>query len=88
MPKKKKKNPNRKPMTKGERERHVRDSALTTVWAIFFTVLFDKEGHSVEDMQRIWKECEYLSDSIAKGRVNVADLLRTLADEYGVVLTD
>lgn len=86
MAKSKKKNPARKPVTKVELENRVRASAMKTAWAIFFTVLFDKEGHTAEDMQRIWKECEYLSDSIAQGRVNIADLQRMLADEYGVRL--
>lgn len=52
--------------------------------ALFFTVLLDKEGMSAEDLQRIWKEVEYLSESVAEGRVNANDLVHVLKEEYGI----
>lgn len=86
MAKRKKPNPRNVPMTKAEREREIRVHAFITAWAIFFTVLADKEGYDTEGMQRVYKACEYLSDSINSGRVNVPDLRRVLSDEYGIEL--
>ena len=86
MAKNKKPNPRRVPMSNAERVSAAREHALCTAWAIFFTVLADKEGYEIEDMQRVWKACEYLSDSIKSGRVNVPDLRRVLIDEYGIDL--
>ena len=88
MAKKKKKNPRNKPMSSEERLAREHDRALNTAWSIFFTVLLDKEGYDMLRIKRVWQECEYLSDSIAKGRVNVAELRRVLVDEYGINLTD
>lgn len=84
MAKRKKPNPRSVPMSTAERERDIRVHALCTAWAIFFTVLADKEGYDTEGMQRVYKACEYLSDSISSGRVNVPELRRVLNDEYGI----
>lgn len=88
MAKSKKLNPNRVPMSNEERLQRERGRAITTAWSIFFTVLLDKEGYTLERLRRVWMECEYLSDSIAKGLVNVADLRKVLVDEYGINLKD
>ena len=84
----KKKNPKRKPMTNAERLQQEHARALTAAWSIFFTVLLDKEGYDLLRIKRVWQECEYLSDSIAQGRVNVADLRKVLVEEYGINLGD
>ena len=60
--------------------------AIDTAWAIIFTVLRDKEGHSGEDLQRIWNGVNELSDSIRKGYVNVPDLKDVLKQEEGCIL--
>lgn len=88
MAKKKKPNPRRVPMTNEERLRQEHARALTAAWSIFFTVLLDKEGYDLMRIKRVWQECEYLSESISAGRVNIADLRRVLIEEYGINLSD
>ena len=51
---------------------------------IMFTVLLDKEGFTQEDLQRLWREVNDLSDSIAQGYVSAADLRNVLRREYEV----
>ena len=60
--------------------------AISYAFAIFFTVLLDKENADMEQLQRIWREVNDLSDSIARGYVNVSDLLYTLKTEHGIEL--
>ena len=89
MAKKKRKNPHRIPATKADVEKaksKARDEAIELVWSIFFTVLRDKEHATMEDLQRVWKECEDLSDSIAKKYCTVSDLRTILKEEEGVNL--
>lgn len=51
---------------------------------LFFTVLLDKEQATAEILQRVWKEIEDLSDSVAQGYVSANDLAHVLKDEYGI----
>ena len=86
---KKKVNPRRQPATMANVKRakgKAEESALAAAWSIFFTVLRDKEGYSLEDLRRTWGEVEDLSDSIAKGYCTVADLREILKLEEGVNL--
>ena len=39
-----------------------------------------------EQMPGAWEKVNYLSDSIAKGYVNAADMRKTLREEYGIRL--
>lgn len=55
--------------------------------AIFLRVMKDKEGATTEDVRRIWKEIENLSDSIATGYVKLEDIQQSLKDEDGIDLT-
>ena len=55
--------------------------------AIFLRVMKDKEGATTEDVVRIWKEIENLSDSIAKGYVKLEDIQQSLKEEDGIDLT-
>ena len=83
-------NPRRRPASQADVKRAsaaAMDHALTAAWAIMFTVLRDKENAANEDLQRVWKEVESLSDSINQGYVNVADLRTALEDEAGIVLS-
>ena len=57
---------------------------MELAWSIFFTVLCDKEGYELDDLRRVWKEVEDLSDSIANGYCTVKDLRMILRDESGV----
>ena len=54
---------------------------------IFLRVMKDKEGATSEDVNRIWKEIEDLSDSIAKGYVKLEDIQQSLLEEDGILLT-
>ena len=89
MKKKKKPNPRNIPVSMADLERAKKQAvseAIDTAWAIIFTVLRDKEGHSGEDLQRIWNEVNDLSDSIRKDYVTVPDLKNVLKQEEGCVL--
>ena len=90
--KKKHTNPNRQPMTKADVEKAKREAlsiAIDTAWSIFFTVLRDKEGYEdIEDLKRVWRECEDLSDSIAKGYCSISNLRQILMEEAGAKLVD
>lgn len=80
-------NPHRKPRTEADVERarkEGRDEACKLAWTILFTVLADKEEYTVERLQKVWRDVDNLSDSIAKGYVNCADLRNVLRTEYGI----
>lgn len=86
---KKKTNPRRQPVTMAEVKRaktDAEDRALRAAWSIFFTVLRDKEGLTLDDLRRVWGEVEDLSESIAKGYCTVSDLREILKLEEGVCL--
>ena len=68
-------NPRRRPATA--------DACRVTL-AIFFTALLDKEGMDAEQLQRIWREVEALSESVRDGYVSAPDLIRVLRDEYEI----
>lgn len=82
----KKVNPHRRPATQADvskAKREATDNAVRLARSIFFTVLSDKEGYQLEDLKRVWKEIEDLSDSIAKGYCTVKDLRQILREEVG-----
>ena len=86
---KKKVNPRKRPATHADIQKAKKDAtieAISIAWAILFTALHDKEGWGKVRLQRLWKEIEELSDSIAKGYVSVTDLKHTLKEEMGVEL--
>ena len=83
---KKKVNPRRRPATQADVQRAKQkgqEEAIKLAWSILFTVLRDKEGYDLEDLQRVWKEVDDLSDSIAKGYCTVTDLRDVLKQEIG-----
>lgn len=89
MSKSKKINPRRRPATAADVEhakQQAQHFAIETVWAMFFTVMRDKEGYGVSRLKRIWSEVEELADSINQGYVKVQDLVRTLEEEAGITL--
>ena len=86
---KKKINPRKRPATQADilkAKKDAQSKAIDTAWAIFFTVMVDKEGYGKKRLNRIWKGVCDLSDSIAKGYVNVDDLMKVLDEEMGIVL--
>ena len=84
MGKKKKLNPNRVPRTTEEKITYERSKAIKLAYVIFLYVLCDKIGLTNDDLARTYKGCLDLSDSIAKGYVNVEDLRKTLHKERGL----
>lgn len=86
---KKKINPRRRPASQADVEKAKREAqsqAINYAWAIFFTVLRDKEGWGKTRLRRLWDEVNELSDSIAQGYVNIKDLMRTLETEANIVI--
>ena len=81
---KKKLNPNRVPRTTEEKIAYERARAIKLAYVIFLSVLCDKIGLTNDDLARTHKGCIELSDSIAKGYVNVEDLRKTLREERGL----
>lgn len=80
-------NPRRRPATQADVERAKKDAqgeAISLAMTIMFTALLDKEGFTQEDLQRLWREVNDLSDSIAQGYVSAADLRNVLRREYEV----
>ena len=80
-------NPRRRPATMADVQR-AKDTATAdacrVTLAIFFTALLDKEGMDAEQLQRIWREVEALSESVRDGYVSASDLIRVLRDEYEI----
>ena len=86
MAMKKKVNPRRRPATQADVQRAKQkgqEEAVKLAWSILFTVLRDKEGYDLDGLQRVWKEVDDLSDSIAKGYCTVTDLRDVLKQEIG-----
>ncbi len=82
-------NPKKRPATQADVNKAKKEAtsfAIETAWAIFFTIMRDKEGYGPKRLCRIWDHVNELSDSVAKGYVSVADLKKTLADEAGITL--
>ena len=80
-------NPRRRPATQADVERakkNAQSEAISLAMTIMFTALLDKEGFAQEDLQRLWREVNDLSDSIAQGYVSAADLRNVLRREYEV----
>lgn len=85
--KKKKTNPNKRPATHADVLRAKREAvheAVRMTRAIIFTVLLDKYGEDPAVMKDIWQKVCILSDEIVERRVNVADLICVLREEYGL----
>lgn len=83
----KKTNPRRRPATQADVKRAKREAqneALSLSMVIFLTVMKDKEGATNDDLYRIWKEIEDLSDSVVQGYVDLWDLKTVLEKEYNI----
>lgn len=79
-------NPCRRPASQADvlkAKKQAQEEAVMLAWSIMFTVLRDKEGYDLENLQRVWKEVEDLSDSIVKGYCTAADLRDVLKQEIG-----
>lgn len=86
----KKTNPRKHPATMADVERakkKAQDEAISLAIAVFLTVMVDKFGYDADKLKAVWDEVNKLSDSIAKGYVNLWDLKQVLADEYEIEIT-
>lgn len=82
-------NPRRRPATQADvvkAKKEALNEAIKIGWAIFFTVMRDKEGYGPKRLCRLWNYIEELSESIAQGYVSVEDLKKTLKNESGITL--
>lgn len=89
MPKKRI-NPNRRPVTQADinkAKKQTQNEVLSLSAALFLTVLLDKFDFKTEQLQKVWDEINSLSDSVAKGYVNLLDLKIVLEEEYGIGLS-
>ena len=85
----KKKNPRTKPATQADvikAKKEAQAQAINYAWAIFFSVMRDKEGYGKKRLRRVWDAVNNLSDSVSKGYVNIKDLMTALEDEAGIIL--
>lgn len=83
MAKKGRTNPQKRPATAADVKR-AKDEAIRIVWAIFFTVMRDKEGYGNRRLKRLWDEVNALADSVSKGYVSIKDLTRALKEEADI----
>lgn len=84
---KKRVNPNRRPVTQADVIRARTEGVAFGVkkaYSMALNVLRDKEGFSLEDLQRFAAEMNYLADSIENNYVSVKDLENTLLDEESI----
>lgn len=87
--KKKRTNPRSQPVNQADLKRAKAEAvseAVEFAWAILFNVLCDKEGYHGKDLQRVWNEVNELSEAVAQGYVNIADLKHVLRTEQGADL--
>lgn len=88
--KRKKQNPKNTPVSKMDVQKAKRDAtrdAIRITTAMFFTVLRDKEGYSIDDLKRVFKHTEELSDSIERGYCSMSDILYTLKKEADIEIS-
>ena len=89
MPKHKKINPRRKPVSQAELktwEHRAISYALIQAKCMCFHTLIDKGFLQPEQVKPAWEAVKYLAESINKGYVNLQDLYDSLRDEYGIDL--
>ena len=80
-------NPRRRPATMADVERAKQEAqaeAISHAMTIFFTVLCDKHAATDAELRQFWDEVNYLSESVVKGYVSLADLRHTLRTERGI----
>ena len=84
---KKRINHTRIPRTNEQRFKEVKHQSVDVAMAIIFQSALDSGLVTPQQLKDVlWPKVEYLSDSIAQGRVNVWDMVRCLKEEYGVLI--
>lgn len=82
-------NPRRRPATMADVKRaklQATDEGIRVSTIVIFTVLADKQGFDRDRMRETWGQVLSLSDSLAEGRVSIADLAYVLRAEYGITV--
>ena len=86
MSKKKRVNPNRRPVSNQQKFTNVKHQSVDIAMAIIFQAALDSGLVTTEQLRDVlWPKVEYLSESITEGRVNVWDMAQCLRDEYGIL---
>lgn len=91
MKKRRKTSPQHLPASKQDvhkAKKQATDFAVIYVWAVMFTIMRDKFGWGPVRLMRLWNEVISMADSIGEGYVKLDDLVKTLEDEAGIVLSD
>ena len=81
-------NPKKRPATEADVRRakaQAVNDAVRMTSAIFLTVLCDKFG-GADYISDIWNAVNKLSEEIKEKRVSVPDLIRTLNEEYDILV--
>jgi hypothetical protein len=81
-------NPKKRPATEADVRRakaQAVNDAVRMTSAIFLTVLCDKFG-GADYIPDIWNAVNKLSEEIKEKRVSVPDLIRTLNEEYDILV--
>lgn len=85
--KKKRTNHTRIPRTNEHKLTEIKHRSVDIAMAIIFQAALDSGLVTPQQLREVLRpKVEYLSDSIAKGRVNVWDMVRCLKEEYGVLI--
>lgn len=83
MQKKHKVNPRKQPCTKAEAQKKA-DEAFYLAIAIMISTVAEDELYDDDGIRALWEKINYKADSIAKGYINLYDLVDALREEYGI----
>ena len=81
---KKRVNPRRIPMKAEQARQMGQKQGLDVSMAILFFALANSGLVNNDQLVQLWADVNYVSDSIVKGYVNVADLKKTLREEFDI----
>lgn len=88
---KKKVNPYRRPATVGDVKAAYRKGithGIEGAFALFFTVMLDKEGYEQDDLIRVWQHIESMSTDVANGDLDIETLYSVLDEEAGICFAE
>lgn len=83
MKPKRKVNPRKKPCTEAEAQKKA-DEAFYLAIAIMMSTVAEDEIYDDDGIKALWDKINYKADSIAKGYINLFDLVDALREEYGI----
>lgn len=86
--KKKKSNPRLHPVTMLDVKRAKKQAEETAIEHFVYILMYslvDNLGYTSQQIEEIGDSLNYTCDSIVKGYVNIADIKKVIAEEYGFV---